>query len=599
MAYKAPLRELHFVRHELLGFPALWQTLPGCEDASLELITAIHEAIATFCEEEIAPLARSGDEEGCTWSSDGVKAPAGFRAAYEKYVEGGWPALTAPVAYGGQGLPPSLESVLNEIAGSANWSWSMYPFLSKGGRYTLSVHGDDTLKDTYLPKLVSGQWTATMCLTESHSGTDLGLLRTRAEAVGDGAYRITGSKMFISSGDHDLADNICHIVLARLPDAPPGTQGISLFLVPKRLPGADGEAGAANGVSCGAIEHKMGIHGNATCVINFDSARGYLLGAPNRGLAAMFTFMNNARIGTAMQGVACAEVALQGAVAYARERLQMRSPTGAKNPDGPADPIIVHPDVRRMLLTIKAFAEGARMLIHSLAYQVDIAQLAVDADERRNAEDRLALLTPIAKGFCTEVGFESASLGVQVFGGHGYIREWGMEQNLRDARIAMIYEGTNGIQALDLLGRKVLGSRGKLLADYVVGVRAFCSGQRDRADMAEFVAPLGELLTEWEQLTRDLDARAQANPEEIGAASFDYLMYSGYATFAEQWARAAGVALTQLQAGTDEHAFYTGKVQTARFYFQKILPRTRTLVATMKAGAAPLMALAESGFMSS
>jgi len=599
MEYRAPLRELRFVRDELLDFPALWQTLPGCEQITPELITAIYEAMAKFCEEELAPLNRTGDEEGCTWTPAGVQTPAGFRDAYQKYIDGGWPSLTGPVDYGGQGLPPSLESVLNEIVGSANWSWSMYPFLSKGGRYTLTVHGDAALKDAYLPKLVAGQWTATMCLTEAHCGTDLGMLRTRAEPVGDGAYHITGSKIFISSGEHDLADNICHIVLARLPDAPPGTQGISLFLVPKRLPGADGEAGAANGVSCGSIEHKMGIHGNATCVINFDRAVGHLLGAPNRGLQAMFTFMNTARIGTAMQGVVNAELALQGAVPYARERLQMRSPTGPKNPTGPADPIIVHPDVRRMLLTIKAFAEGTRMLIQSLAYQIDIAQLASDADARAEAEDLLALLTPIAKGFCTEVGFESASLGVQVFGGHGYIREWGMEQNLRDARIAMIYEGTNGIQAIDLLGRKVLGTQGKLLGRYIARVRAYTEGERARSEMAEFITPLEELLAEWQQITRDIGVKAAANPEEIGAASFDYLMYAGYIALAYLWARAAGTAFACLRAGGDERDFYEGKLQTARFYYQKLLPRTRALVATMKTGAEPLMAMDEDRFMSS
>ena len=511
--------------------------------------------------------------------------------------EGGWPALTGPVAYGGQGLPPSLESVLNEFVGTANWAWSMYPFLAKGGRLTLTAHGGDALKDTYLPKLVSGEWTATMCLTEAHAGTDLGILRTKAEPEPDGSYRITGTKIFISSGEHDLVDNILHIVLARLPDAPPGTRGISLFLVPKRLPDTEGNAGEPNGVSCGSIEHKMGIHGNATAVLNFEDAKGFLLGEPNRGLNAMFTFMNVARIGTAVQGVAHAELALQGAVRYARERLQMRAAAGPANPDGPADPIIVHPDVRRTLLTIKAFAEGSRLLIQSLAYEVDLAYLASDAEERQQAEDLLALLTPVAKGFCTEVGFEAASLGIQVFGGHGYIREWGMEQNLRDARIGMIYEGTNGIQAIDLLGRKVLGSGGEMLAPWLRRMADFCGDCAGDAEMAAFVDPLAALIKEWEGLTRDIGARALRDPDEMGAAAFDYLMYAGYVSLAYLWARAARVAHRALGAGQGDNDFYRAKIDTATFYFQKILPRTRSLVAGIDTGAKPLMTMAEQSFL--
>ena len=595
--YKVPVRDMQFVREEVLDFPGLWQKLPGCEELNADLVTAIYEAVAKLCEEEIAPLWRSGDEEGCTWSPEGVRTPAGFKEAYAKYVAGGWPALTGPMEYGGQGLPPSLESVLNEFVGAANWGWSMYPFLAKGGRLTITAHADEALKKVYLPKTISGAWTATMCLTEAHAGTDLGLLRTRADPEADGSYRINGTKIFISSGEHDLAENIVHIVLARLPDAPPGTKGISLFLVPKRLPDAAGNAGAANGVTCGSLEHKMGIHGNATAVINFDNARGFLLGEPNRGLNAMFTFMNVARIGTAVQGVAHAERALQAAVRYARERLQMRSLSGPKNPAGGADPIIVHPDVRRMLLTIKAFAEGTRLLIQYLAREVDIAYLADDAAQRQRGDDMLALLTPIAKAFCTEVGFEAASHGIQVFGGHGYIREWGMEQNLRDARIAMLYEGTNGVQAIDLLGRKVLATQGALLAPHLQRIGAFCRECADDPALRAFVQPLTELVAEWERITREIGARTLADPEEMGAAAFDYLMYAGYVTLGYLWARAARVARAALAAGTGEADFYTAKLQTAEFYFQKILPRTRSLVATMAAGAGSLMAMSERAFL--
>jgi hypothetical protein len=595
--YRVPVRDMKFVREEVLDFPALWQRLPGCEEVTAELASAIYEAVAKLCEEVLAPLWRSGDEEGCTWNPEGVRTPEGFKEAYARYVEGGWPALTGPVEYGGQGLPPSLESVLNEFVGTANWAWSMYPFLAKGGRLTVTAHGDEALKRHYLPKLISGEWTATMCLTEAHAGTDLGILRTKAEPDADGSYRITGTKIFISSGEHDLVENILHIVLARLPDAPPGTKGISLFLVPKRLPDAEGRAGAPNGVSCGSIEHKMGIHGNATAVLNFEDAKGFLLGEPHRGLNAMFTFMNIARIGTAVQGVAHAELALQGAARYARERLQMRAAKGPVNPEGPADPIIVHPDVRRMLLTIKAFSEGSRLLIQSLAYEVDRAYLAPDAEERQRAEDLLALLTPVAKGFCTEVGFEAASLGIQVLGGHGYIREWGMEQNLRDARIGMIYEGTNGIQAIDLLGRKVLGSGGEMLAPWLRRIADFCSDCADEAEMAAFVEPLAARVKEWERLTRDIGARTREDADEMGAAAFDYLMYAGYVSLAYLWARAARAAQRALAAESADAEFYRAKLQTADFYYRKILPRTSTLVAGIDSGAAPLMSMAAEAFL--
>lgn len=594
--WKAPIRDIQFVRDEVLEYPALWQTLPDCEEMTPDLTAAVIEAMASFCEEELAPLSRSGDEEGCTWRADGVTTPNGFREAYRKYAESGWPSLTSPVAYGGQGLPASMESILNEFAGSANWAWSMYPFLAKGARATILAHGEQALIDAYIPKMVAGDWTGTMCLTEAHCGTDLGLLRTKAEPNADGSYAITGSKIFISSGDHDMAENIIHIVIARLPDSPPGTKGISLFLVPKRLPGEAG-ALAENGVSCGSIEHKMGIHGNATCVINFDGAKGFLLGEVNRGLNCMFTFMNTARIGTAIQGIAHGERALQTATKYARERLQMRSLSGPKNPDGAADPIIVHPDVRRMLLTIKALTEGNRLLIHYLSRFLDVLARSEDEAERARAEELLALLTPIAKGFITEAGFECANQGLQVLGGHGYISEWGMEQNVRDSRIAMIYEGTNGIQALDLLGRKVLASQGKSLLGFTSQIKAWCDQASDSAIKTERVGALLEAVAKWEQLTSEIGMKAMQDPEEVGAASFDYLMYSGYVTIAWLWLQAAETAEAKLAAGTDEQDFYTAKLETTGFYFDRILPRIHTLTATIRAGAGTLMAMDESRFV--
>ena len=440
----------------------------------------------------------------------------------------------------------------------------MYPFLAKGARATILAHGTQELIDAYIPKMVAGDWTGTMCLTEAHCGTDLGMLRTKAEPNAEGSYALTGSKIFISAGDHDLVENVIHIVIARIPDSPPGTKGISLFLVPKYLPDADGNL-QPNGVSCGSIEHKMGIHGNATCVINFDGAKGLLLGEVNRGLNCMFTFMNTARVGTAIQGISHGEIALQGATKYARERLQMRSLSGPKNPDGPADPIIVHPDVRRMLLTIKALTEGNRLLIHYLSSYLDITRLSEDKAARNQAEDLLSLLTPIAKGFITETGFECANHGVQVFGGHGYISEWGMEQNVRDSRIAMIYEGTNGIQALDLLGRKVLGSQGKLLAGFINEIKVWSEQSSDSAIKAERIGALDEAVVQWAQLSQDVGVKAMSNPEEVGAASFDYLMYSGYVTLAYLWLRAAEVAEQKLQEGSEESDFYTAKLEQHGF----------------------------------
>ncbi len=590
--YKAPLRDMRFITHEVLQAESQFQQLPGYEEATTDLVDAIFEEGAKFCEGVIAPLNRSGDEEGCTWSEDGVATPKGFKEAYQQFVENGWPALSADVEAGGQGMPNMLGVAFNEMGGTANWAWMMYPGLSHGAVKTIEAHGTPEQKETFLTRLVSGEWTGTMCLTESHCGSDLGLLRTKAEPQADGSYAITGQKIFISAGEHDMTENIVHIVLARLPDAPAGTKGISLFIVPKFFVNEDGSLGEHNGVHCASIEHKMGIHGNATCVMNFDGATGYLIGPENRGLNCMFTFMNTARIGTAVQGVAHSELAFQGALAYARERLAMRSLSGPKNPDGPADPIIVHPDVRRMLLTQKAFAEGGRALLYYLALQGDIVDKGGE-DEAKAADDLMSLLTPIAKAFLTETGFECANLGVQVFGGHGYIAEWGMEQIVRDCRISMLYEGTTGIQALDLLGRKVLGSGGQMLLQFTGIIERFCAENTAEEDKP-FIEALSAAKDEWLELSMKIGEAAMKDPEEAGAASVDYLMYSGYITLAYFWARMAVVARQNL--GGDDADFYRAKLITAEFYFQRLLPRTESLKKTMLSGAANLMQMPEELF---
>jgi alkylation response protein AidB-like acyl-CoA dehydrogenase len=456
--FKAPIRDIQFTLYEVLGAEQHYQRI-GAQEANRELVDAIIVEGGKFAEEVLAPLNQIGDTVGCQFNNGVVTTPPGFKEAYKQYVEGGWPSLAGEAAYGGQGLPESLATVVNEMVSTANWSWGMYPGLSHGAKLTLSQYGTEEQKQTYLSKLTSGEWTGTMCLTESHCGTDLGLLKTKAELQPDGSYSITGTKIFISAGEHDMAENIVHIVIARIPGSPAGTKGISLFVVPKM----NADDGSRNAVSCGSIEHKMGIHGNATAVINFDNAKGFLIGQPDQGLKYMFTFMNFARLGTALQGSAAAELSFQGSLAYAKDRLAMRSLTGHKFPEKSADPIIVHPDVRRMLLQQKAIAEGGRAMIYFCTLQGDILNSNVSAEEKSEAEDIMSVLTPIAKAFLTEVGYEAANNGLQVFGGHGYIAEWGMEQIVRDTRIALLYEGTTGIQALDLLGRKVLSDRGKKL----------------------------------------------------------------------------------------------------------------------------------------
>ena len=588
--YKAPLRDMRFLIDHVFDFHTQYAAL-GAHDASPDMINAILDEGAKFCENVLAPLNRSGDEEGCHFDNGVVTTPTGFKQAFAQYVEGGWHGLAADPAYGGQGLPSSLGLVISEMVASSNTSWGMYPGLTHGAMSAIHAHGTEEQKNTYLRKLTAGQWTGTMCLTEAHCGTDLGIIKTRAVPQADGSYAVTGSKIFISAGEHDMSDNIIHLVLAKLPDAPAGTKGISLFIVPKFLPDAAGEAGQRNGVSCGSIEHKMGIKASATCVLNFDDAKGFLIGEPNKGLNCMFTMMNHARLGTGMQGLCLGEASFQGAIKYANDRLQMRALTGAKAPDKPADPIIVHPDVRRMLLTMKAFNEGNRALTYFTAQMLDVAHLSPDADARQEAEDLLAFLTPICKAFMTDTGLEVTNHGMQVFGGHGFIREWGMEQLVRDCRIAPIYEGTNGIQALDLLGRKVLGSLGKLLRNFTKIVHKFCAANAGHPQLGEFVAQLDGLNQQWGELTMKVGMAAMKNPDEVGAASVDYLMYSGYIVLGYLWLRMALVAQAQLESGEGDGDFCQGKLATCEFYFKRLLPRTAAHRSAIEAGSDCLMKL--------
>lgn len=588
--YKAPLRDMRFLIDHVFDFHSNYAAL-GATDASPDMVAAILEEGAKFCENVLAPLNRSGDEEGCHFDNGVVTTPAGFKQAFAQYVEGGWHGLAADTAYGGQGLPSSLGLVISEMVGSSNTSWGMYPGLTHGAMSAIHAHGTEEQKLTYLSKLTAGQWTGTMCLTEAHCGTDLGIIKTRAVPTADGSYAISGSKIFISAGEHDMSDNIIHLVLAKLPDAPAGTKGISLFIVPKFLPDGDGEAGERNGVSCGSIEHKMGIKASATCVLNFDDAKGYLIGEPNKGLNCMFTMMNHARLGTGMQGLCLGEASFQGAIKYANDRLQMRSLTGAKAPEKPADPIIVHPDVRRMLLTMKAFNEGNRALTYFTAQLLDTAHLSPDETARQEAEDLLAFLTPICKAFMTDTGLEVTNHGMQVFGGHGFIREWGMEQLVRDCRIAPIYEGTNGIQALDLLGRKVLGSQGKLLRGFTKIVHKFCAANAGHPQLAPYVAQLNDLNRQWGEVTTQVGMAAMKNADEVGAASVDYLMYSGYIILGYLWLRMALVAQAQIDDGSGDADYCRGKLATSEFYFKRLLPRTAAHRAAIEAGSDCLMKL--------
>ncbi len=578
--YKGPLRDMRFLMNEVLDYPAHYAGLANGADATPDLLEAILEGAATLCEEVLAPLNLSGDQEGCHFHDGAVTTPAGFKAAYAQFVAGGWQGLSFPPEYGGQGLPMSVNVFKSEMMGSANWSFNMYPGLSVGCINTILRYGTALQKQHYLPPLVAGTWAGTMCLTEAQCGTDLAQVRTRAEPLADGSYQITGSKIFISSGEHDLTENIIHIVLARLPGAPHGTRGISLFIVPKVLVNDEGRLGERNTVVCGSIEHKMGIRGSATAVLNFDAALGTLIGEPNKGLEAMFTFMNTARIGTAIQGVAHAEASFQGALPYARERRSMRALSGKKDPDQVADALIWHPDVRRMLLTQKAVAEGGRAMISSVAQLADRMFNAVTTGNEAQAkamDSELGFYTPILKGFLTEMGLEAANLGMQIFGGHGYIQEHGMEQIARDARISTLYEGTTGIQALDLLGRKVLlGSRGRCVRDFTAMMWQFSKPNLlTSGPVGRMARTLSGRALQWNVLTTRIMLRARRDRELVGSASVDYLMYSGYVMMAYFWALQAcrAAALLANGKGREEDAFYRAKLQTAEFYFERLLPR--------------------------
>jgi alkylation response protein AidB-like acyl-CoA dehydrogenase len=552
--YNPPLRDMQFVMHEVLKVTDALQNMPVHADMDADTMTAVLEEGGKFAAEVLFPLNQTGDQQGCQLNRETheVTTPEGFKAAFEQYVQGGWPALSCDPAYGGQGLPIVLNQCFYEMLNSANQAWTMYPGLTHGAYEALHAHGTDEQKSLYLPKLTSGEWTGTMCLTEPHCGTDLGLLRTKAEPQADGTYRITGNKIFISAGEHDMVSNIVHLVLARLPDAPVGSKGISLFVVPKFNVNADGSLGERNGIYCGGLEHKMGIHGNATCQMVLDGAIGTMVGQPNKGLAAMFVMMNAARIGVGMQSLGLTEVAYQNAVAYAKDRIQSRSLTGVKEPSKPADSILVHPAVR---------AESAELV---------------------------ALLTPIVKAFITDNAWTATSSCMQVFGGHGFIREWGMEQYVRDARINMIYEGTNTIQSLDLLGRKVLGNQGATLKKFGEQIANLVKETQGKEDMVEFTKPLTQLGQQLTQLTGEIGYKAMQNADEVGAAAVDYLRVTGHLVFGYFWARMAQVALQKIEQG-DRDPFYQAKLQTARFYFAKLFPETASLMATARAGSAVLM----------
>ena len=594
-SYTPPLRDMQFVIHELLGAVDELKQIPAYGDVDADTVNAVLEEGGKFASEVLAPLNLVGDTQGCVLNKETheVKTPDGFKEAYKQYTENGWSALSADPEWGGQGLPILVNQAIYEMLNSANQAWTMYPGLSHGAHACLEAHGSDEQKKTYLPKLTSGEWTGTMCLTEPHCGTDLGLLRTKAEPVGDGTYKITGQKIFISAGEHDMADNIVHLVLARLPDAPAGSKGISLFVVPKFNVNADGSVGSRNGVYCGGLEHKMGIHGNATAQIVLDGAIGTLVGQPHRGLMAMFVMMNGARLGVGNQSLGLTQVAYENAVNYAKDRVQMRALSGVKRPDLAADPIIVHPDVRKMLLTARAYAEGARALVYFTAIELDKAHNHPDEAVRKESDDIVALLTPIVKAFITDNAWEATVHCQQVFGGHGFIHEWGMEQFVRDARINMIYEGTNTIQSLDLLGRKVLGDGGAKLTKFGKRVSAFVKENADNAALQEFTVPLADLGKKVQAFTMEIGMKGMQNPDEVGAAAVDYLRVVGHMVYAYFFARMAKIALEKQDSGDK---FYTAKLATARFYFAKMVPEVETAMITAKAGLKPLMEMDEALF---
>jgi alkylation response protein AidB-like acyl-CoA dehydrogenase len=592
-SYKAPLTDLRFALYDVLGVEPLFQRL-GYTEATRDILDAVLDEAARFTETVLAPLNSVGDEIGSQLdkTTGEVTTPPGFKAAYTQFVEGGWTGLTSSPDFGGQGLPHTMGVPLNELVNASNLAWGNFPLLSHGAVEALKHHGEAWQQEVFLKPLVDGRWTGTMCLTEPHCGTDLGLLKTKAEPNADGSYAITGTKIFITAGEHDLTDNIVHLVLAKLPDAPAGAKGISLFVTPKFKVARDGTVGERNAVTCGSIEHKMGIKASVTCVMNFDGAEGYLVGQPHKGLQAMFTMMNTARLGVGLQGIGLSERAYQNALRYARERLQTRSLSGAKFPDKPADPILVHPDVRRMLLTVKSLVEGSRLLALHAGTLIDIANHAEDPAERERADTLVSFLTPISKACQTEWGIENTYHALQCFGGHGYIHEHGMEQLARDARITTLYEGTTGIQALDLMGRKTAATQAAGLKLFLADVHAFVQQHKDDASLTEFIDPLQQKAAEWAGLTKNILQRAATNPEEIGAASTDYLFYSGYVVLAYWWARSVAAA----DASTHGEGFKQAKRETARFYFARILPRTLAHAAAIESGADTLMAMDDARF---
>ncbi|GAN77828.1 acyl-CoA dehydrogenase C-terminal domain-containing protein [Acidisphaera rubrifaciens] len=593
--YKAPLRDMRFVLHELNDSAGL-AALDGMQDVTPELIDSVLEEAAKIAEEVLLPLNASGDEEGCHLDNGVVRTPKGFREAYRTFREGGWTGIGCAPEYGGQGLPHSVSMMVSEMLCATNMAFSMYPGLSHGAYEALSQHGSDAQKALYLPKLTDGTWTGTMCLTEPHCGTDLGLLRTRAVPADDGSYRISGTKIFISAGEHDLSENIVHLVLARIAGAPAGVRGISLFVVPKFIPTEDGRPGPRNGVVCASLEHKMGIKANATAQLVFEDAQGWIVGEPGRGLNAMFTMMNAARLGVGIQGLGMGEIAYQSAVAYARDRIQGRSLAGAKAADRAADPIIVHPDVRRMLLTIRAYNEGCRALGGWVSRRLDEAHHANDPAEREAAEGFAALMTPIVKALFTDLGLESANTAMQVYGGHGYIRDHGMEQLVRDARIALIYEGTNGIQALDLVGRKLPAHMGRNLRTFFHPVAAFIEANEKHPMLSKMVTGLGRAFGALQLATAHIASKGMGDPEEAGAAATEYLRLFGLVALGYMWARTAKLSLEKMMSAGADAAFYQTKLQTARFYFERILPQAGGLLFQIKAGKEAMMSFPEAAF---
>jgi alkylation response protein AidB-like acyl-CoA dehydrogenase len=594
--YKAPVDDVCFLLNDVLQIRR-YDNLPGFSDLSGDVLDAILSEAAKFCEEIVAPLNAGGDREGCTRHPDGrVTTPVGFKEAYAQYVAGGWMGISAPSAFGGQGLPETMTTIINEFMVSASLAFAMYPALTQGAIAALVIHANEELKRKFLPKMIEGHWTGTMNLTEPQCGTDLGLLRTKAVKQADGSYKLTGTKIFISAGEHDLSENIIHLVLARIEGAPAGIKGTSLFVVPKLTVNADGSVGGPNGVTCGSIEEKMGIHGNATCVLNYENATGWLIGEENRGINAMFVMMNEARLAVGVQGLALSEVAYQNAAAYAKERLQGRALTGPKAPDKPADPIIVHPDIRRVLLTIKALNEGGRALALWTALQADVAHRSDDEKTRQAADDALGLLTPVIKGVLTDRGFANAVAAQQVFGGHGYIVETGVEQFVRDARITMIYEGANGIQALDLVGRKLPRDGGRAVMAFFNEVGAFAKEHAVDEAMKPFVAPLEKALGRTQAATMWFVQNAMANPDNGAAGATDYMHLFGLTAIGYMWARMAKAAQTKLAADANAKDAMQAKLATARFYMERVLPETGTFLARIQAGAESTMALPAEAF---